>query len=69
MEGIRIRFVGALGSAKINMQVDIGFGDIVYPEPEKLDLPAMLNFPAPRLLCYSRESSIAGKFEWLSWAC
>lgn len=62
-EGIRIRFLGALGSARINMQIDIGFGDIVYPEPEKLDLPTMLNSPAPRLLCYSRETSIAEKFE------
>ncbi len=62
-EGIRIRFLGALGSARINMQLDIGFGDIVYPEPEKSDLPTMLDFPAPRLLCYSRESSIAEKFE------
>ncbi len=62
-EGIRIRFLGALGSARINMQVDIGFGDVVYPEPEKSDLPTMLNSPAPRLFCYSRESSIAEKFE------
>ena len=62
-EGIRIRFRGALDSARINMQVDIGFGDVVYPEPEKLELPTMLDSPAPRLLCYSRESSIAEKFE------
>lgn len=62
-KGIRIRFLGALGSARINMRIDIGFGDIVYPEPEKSDFPTMLNFPAPKLLCYSRESSIAEKFE------
>jgi len=62
-EGIRIRFLGTLGSARITMQVDIGFGDVVYPEPEALDFPTMLNFPAPRLLCYSRESSIAEKLE------
>ncbi|MCK5509576.1 MAG: nucleotidyl transferase AbiEii/AbiGii toxin family protein, partial [Desulfobacterales bacterium] len=62
-EGIRIRFRGALDSARINMQVDIGFGDVVYPEPEELELPTMLDSPAPRLLCYSRESSIAEKFE------
>ena len=62
-EGIRIRFRGALDSARINMQVDIGFGDVVYPEPEKAELPTMLDSPAPRLLCYSRESSIAEKFE------
>jgi hypothetical protein len=62
-EGIRVRFWGALDSARINMQVDIGFGDVVYPEPEESELPTMLDSPAPRLLCYSRESSIAEKFE------
>lgn len=61
--GIRIRFLGTLGFVRINMQIDIGFGDVVFPEPEKLDLPTMLNFSVPRLLCYSRESSISEKFE------
>ena len=31
-EGIRVRFSGSLGTARISMQIDIGFGDIVYPE-------------------------------------
>ncbi len=62
-QGIRIRFHGTLDTARINMQVDIGFGDIVYPAPEESELPAMLDHPAPRLLCYSRESAIAEKFE------
>jgi len=62
-EGIRIRFLGLLERARIHMQIDIGFGDVVYPEPERMDFPAMLDFSAPRLLCYSRESTIAEKFE------
>ena len=62
-EGIRIRFLATLGSAKIKMRIDIGFGDVVYPDPEESDLPTLLDFPPPRLLCYSRESSIAEKFE------
>jgi len=62
-EGIRVRFNGFLGTARISMQIDIGFGDIVYPEPEMAELPCMLDFPAPSLLCYSRESAIAEKFE------
>ena len=62
-EGIRVRIRGTLDSARVSMQIDIGFGDIVYPEPEELDLPTMLDSPAPRLLCYSRESAIAEKFE------
>jgi hypothetical protein len=62
-EGIRIRFRGTLDTARINMQIDIGFGDIVYPGPERTELPCMLDAPAPSLLCYSRESAIAEKFE------
>jgi len=62
-EGIRVRFRCALGTARISMQIDIGFGDIVYPGPEKVELPCMLDSPAPSLLCYSRESVIAEKFE------
>lgn len=62
-EGIRVRFLGSLGTARINMQIDIGFGDIVHPDPEMAEMPTMLDFPAPRLLCYSRESAIAEKFE------
>jgi len=62
-EGIRVRFRGMLDTARITMQIDIGFGDIVYPAPKEAVLPTMLEFPAPRLLCYSRESAIAEKFE------
>jgi hypothetical protein len=62
-QGIRIRFRGMLDSARVVLQVDIGFGDIVYPEPEFSDLPTMLEFPAPKLLGYSRESAVAEKFE------
>ena len=50
-EGVRIRFLGALGSARINMRIDIGFGDVVYPEPEESALPTILDSPALRLLC------------------
>lgn len=53
-KGIRVRFRGDLDSARVSMQIDIGFGDIVYPEPEESNLPTMLDSPVPRLLCYSR---------------
>ncbi|MDE0264449.1 MAG: nucleotidyl transferase AbiEii/AbiGii toxin family protein, partial [Bryobacterales bacterium] len=62
-EGIRIRFQGVLGTARVHMQIDIGFGDAVFPEAEAADLPAMLDFPAPRILCHSRVSTVAEKLE------
>lgn len=62
-KGVRVRFLGTLDSARIGMQLDIGFGDTVYPAPETHTLPTFLDQPAPKLLCYSRESAIAEKFE------
>ncbi len=61
-EGIRVRFWGSLETAQIVMQLDIGFGDIVIPSPEPTNYPTLLDFPAPRIRGYSRESTIAEKF-------
>ncbi len=60
--GIRIKLQGKLGVAKIFLQIDIGFDDVLFPQPQVEDLPTILDFPAPRMLCYKRESSIAEKF-------
>lgn len=62
-KGIRIQFPVKLDTMRLNIQMDIGFGDIVYPGPEESELPTILDFPPPKLLCYSRESTIAEKFE------
>ena len=63
--GIRATFIAQLGTAKITMQLDIGFGDIVYPAPETITVPTILDFPAPHLKGYSRESIIAEKLQAL----
>jgi Nucleotidyl transferase AbiEii toxin, Type IV TA system len=44
-QGVRVRFLGMLGKAKIAMQLDVGFGDVVVPDPEEIDYPALLEFP------------------------
>lgn len=62
-EGVRVRFFANLDTARISLQIDIGFGDIVFPEPEKITLRTILDSPAPVVLGYSRESLIAEKFE------
>ena len=62
-EGIHVRFRGSLDTARIAMQLDIGFGDIVIPSPEPTSYPTLLDLPAPHLHGYSRESTIAEKFE------
>ena len=65
-KGMRILFHGTLDSAKINMQIDISFRDVIFPEPiKKIVFPCILDFPAPKLWCYSLESIVAEKFEAL----
>jgi hypothetical protein len=47
------------------MQIDIGFGDVMTPGPEKLTYPTILDFPAPMLSGYSRETVVAEKLQAL----
>jgi len=62
-QGVRVCFWGGLGKARISMQIDIGFGDIVFPAAKKISYPAILEMPEPVLNGYSRESVIAEKLE------
>ena len=64
-EGVRIRFGANLGTARVTLQLDIGFGDIIVPAPQAILYPTLLEFEAPRLYGYSKESMVAEKFESL----
>jgi hypothetical protein len=64
-EGVRVTFVAYLERAKIPIQIDIGFGDIVTPAPSETGYPTLLEFPGPRLLAYPKETVIAEKLEAL----
>ena len=62
-EGVRVRFQGNLGSVRITMQLDIGFGDKVIPRARRIKYPTIIEMPEPVLTGYSMESTIAEKFE------
>jgi predicted nucleotidyltransferase component of viral defense system len=59
--GQRVTLLGHLGDARLPVQVDVGIGDAVFPEPQWIDYPSLLGLPAPRLRAYRPESSIAEK--------
>lgn len=61
--GLHISVIGYLDRTKIPIGIDIGFGDIVYPDAVKMDFPVILDMEAPRINMYSLESSIAEKLE------
>ncbi len=60
-QGVRVSLLARVGAARIYLHVDVGFGDIVVPRAEKVELPTLLDLPAPVLQGYSRESAIAEK--------
>ncbi|MGB9430593.1 MAG: nucleotidyl transferase AbiEii/AbiGii toxin family protein [Gammaproteobacteria bacterium] len=61
--GRRVTFIGMLGNARIKLQVDVGIGDAVSPEPDWLDYPSLLNMPTAHLRAYRPETTIAEKFQ------
>jgi predicted nucleotidyltransferase component of viral defense system len=63
--GVRTVFTGTVDTARVHMQIDIGFGDVVTPGPEQLTYPTLLDFPAPVLSGYSRETVMAEKLQAL----
>lgn len=62
-QGVRVRFKGLLGKARIAMQVDVGFGDKIHPSAIHTDYPVILDLPAPSLSMYPPETVIAEKVE------
>ena len=61
--GVRVTFVAMIQNARLPMQIDIGFGDVIYPTATMIDYPTMLDFETPRLKGYPKETVIAEKFE------
>jgi hypothetical protein len=67
--GLRITANAMVDNAKIRIVIDIAFGDSVEPGLQELDLPVLLDFPAPHLRAYVREQLSPRNFRrWLCWA-
>ena len=62
-QGVRVVVPAILGSARIQVRIDVGFGDALVPGSVRVRLPTILDFPAPELQGYSRESVVAEKFQ------
>ncbi|MEZ4658672.1 MAG: nucleotidyl transferase AbiEii/AbiGii toxin family protein [Caldilineaceae bacterium] len=59
--GQRVNMIAHLGKARVLIQIDIGVGDLVTPPPLHAEYPTLLEFPAPHLRIYSKESVVAEK--------
>lgn len=59
--GMRVKCRAFLGSATIPLQIDVGFGDTVFPRPKAIVYPTLLDFPAPQVMAYAMETVVAEK--------
>ncbi len=63
--GVRVTLLATLGKARIALQVDVGFGDAIFPSPTILPVPSMLGLAASPWPAYCRETVVAEKFQAL----
>jgi len=61
--GVRLTGFSFLAKARIPFQIDIGYGDAVFPLSERVEVPSFLDLPTPKLRVYPVYSVIAEKFQ------
>ncbi|HEX3666844.1 MAG TPA: nucleotidyl transferase AbiEii/AbiGii toxin family protein [Rhizomicrobium sp.] len=64
-QGVRVDLSATLAGARLRIQIDIGFGDVVTPEAQTISYPTLLDFPQPELRAYPPETVVAEKLEAL----
>ncbi len=64
--GVRVRLTATLERARIPLQVDVGFGDVVTPATQRITFPVLLDGPAPTLQGYPLATVVAEKLESLT---
>lgn len=62
-KGASVSFSAKLFSSKMSVLIDIGFNDVIIPNPQQIQYPTLLGMPEPVLLGYTIETVIAEKFE------
>lgn len=61
--GVRITMLAHLGQARLHLQIDIGFGDVLTPGPVRVEIPSMIGMPKAALNSYPPETVVAEKFQ------
>lgn len=61
--GVNISIIAFLDRTRIPVSIDIGFGDVIYPDKIKMEFPTLIDMEAPKVYAYSIYSAIAEKFE------
>lgn len=62
-QGVNVFINAYLDRTKIPVLIDIGFGDVIYPDRMQMEFPVLLDLDEPKVFTYSLYSVIAEKFE------
>lgn len=61
--GLNIKIFAFLDKTQIPISIDIGYGDVVYPDSIEIEFPTILDNEIPKIQAYSVETAIAEKLE------
>ncbi len=61
--GVNVSIMSYLDRTRVPVAIDIGFGDVIYPERVELEFPVLLDMEIPKIHAYPVCSVIAEKFE------
>jgi predicted nucleotidyltransferase component of viral defense system len=61
--GLRLKTYATVDGARVRVVIDIGYGDATEPGLTDIELPVLLDQPAPNLKAYPPETVIAEKFQ------
>lgn len=61
--GVNISVIAKLDKTQIPVSIDVGFGDIVYPERVSMEFPTLLEMEIAKIYSYSIETVVAEKLE------
>lgn len=48
--GVRVRLVGALGTSRLTVGIDVNFGDPIWPDPQLITLPRLVALDQPPVM-------------------
>jgi predicted nucleotidyltransferase component of viral defense system len=65
-EGVRVRLLAMLGRSRIDIQLDVAFGDSAWPPPERVHFPSLLEMPSPWIRAYCDYTAAAEKLHAIS---
>lgn len=61
--GVNVSIMAYLDRTRVPVSIDIGFGDVIYPERVTMEFPVLLEMDPPEIYAYSIYSVISEKFE------